>query len=341
MDRDTDSGIIDICNSLKKDGLTLEGMTVLITGGAGFIGSWTCETLLNLGARVICLDNFASGLKDNISHLESDEDFTFIKHDISKPIRIDKKLDIVMHMASRASPFEFDKFPIQILKANTLGIWVALGIAKKHGAKFLYTSTSEVYGDPDQRFVPTPETYNGNVNPVGPRSCYDEAKRAGEAFVMAYRSQHGMDTRMVRIFNTYGPKMRADDIYGRVVPRFIEQALNNDPITVFGDGTQTRSFTYITDQVEGILRLASTDKASGEVVNIGNDKERTILDLALMVKELTGSSSDITFHPLPVDDPKRRCPDISKAKRLLKWQPKVGLKEGLLKTINAFKTGGM
>ncbi len=341
MDRDTDSGIIDICNSLKKDGLTLEGMTVLITGGAGFIGSWTCETLLTLGARVICLDNFASGLKDNISHLESDEDFTFIKHDISKPIRIDKKLDIVMHMASRASPFEFDKFPIQILKANTLGIWVALGIAKKHGAKFLYTSTSEVYGDPDQRFVPTPETYNGNVNPVGPRSCYDEAKRAGEAFVMAYRSQHGMDTRMVRIFNTYGPKMRADDIYGRVVPRFIEQALNNDPITVFGDGTQTRSFTYITDQVEGILRLASTDKASGEVVNIGNDKERTILDLALMVKELTGSSSDITFHPLPVDDPKRRCPDISKAKRLLKWQPKVGLKEGLLKTINAFKTGGM
>ncbi len=340
MDKDIGKDIIEICNNLKKDGLTLEDRTVLITGGAGFLGSWTCETLLSQGANVICLDNFASGLKTNVSHLEKDENFLFIQHDISTPIKIDKKLDLVMHMASRASPFEFEKFPIQILKANTLGIWVALGIAKKHDARFFYTSTSEVYGDPDQKFVPTPETYNGNVNPIGPRSCYDEAKRAGEAFVMAYKNQHGMDTRMVRIFNTYGPKMRADDIYGRVVPRFIEQALNNEPITVFGDGTQTRSFTYVSDQIEGILRLALIDEARGEVVNIGNDKEKTVLELASIIKELTGSSSKMVFCPLPVDDPKRRCPDISKAGRLLRWGPRVGLKEGLKKTIDAFEVEG-
>lgn len=310
---------------------------VLITGGAGFLGSYMCETLIESDAKVTCIDNLASGLASNITHLKDNENFRFIEHDISKQINFENKFDLVMHMASRASPFEFEKYPIQILKANTLGIWIALGIAKKHGARFVYTSTSEVYGDPDPRFIPTPETYNGNVNPIGPRSCYDEAKRAGEAFVIAYKQQHGMDTRMVRIFNTYGPRMRAEDIYGRAVPRFIDQALKGEDITVFGDGSQTRSFTYVSDQVNGLLRLATMDKARGEVINIGNDKETTILELANLIKKLTDSSSEITFHELPTDDPKRRCPNISKAKKILGWEPKVRLKEGLKDTIEWFK----
>lgn len=310
---------------------------VLITGGAGFLGSYMCEALIESDAKVTCIDNLASGLASNIAHLKDNENFRFIEHDISKQMNFESKFDLVMHMASRASPFEFEKYPIQILKANTLGIWIALGIAKKHGARFVYTSTSEVYGDPDPRFIPTPETYNGNVNPIGPRSCYDEAKRAGEAFVIAYKQQHGMDTRMVRIFNTYGPRMRAEDIYGRAVPRFIDQALKGEDITVFGDGSQTRSFTYVSDQVNGLLRLATMDKARGEVINIGNDKETTILELANLIKKLTDSSSEITFHELPTDDPKRRCPNISKAKKILGWEPKVSLKEGLKDTIEWFK----
>lgn len=314
---------------MKKDGISFEGKNVLVTGGAGFLGSWICDVLVHGGAKVTCVDNFASGLAKNIEHLK----IRFVKHDISKPIEFDEKFDLVMHLASRASPFEFARYPIQILKANTLGIWVALGIAKKHMAKFLYTSTSEVYGDPDPKFIPIPEAYNGNVNPIGPRSCYDESKRAGEAFVMAYRLEHKMDTRIVRIFNTYGPRMRAGDIYGRVVSRFIEQALSNRQITVFGNGKQTRSFTYVTDQIEGILRLAALDEAEGEVINIGSDKETSILELAKMIKKLTNSPSEIVFQPLPKDDPRRRCPDITKAKKLLNWKPGVSLEEGLRKTI--------
>ena len=314
-----------------------EDKDILITGGAGFLGSYVCEAFIEAGAKVKCLDNFASGLASNIDALKGNEDFTFIEHDISKPISFDGELDLVMHMASRASPFEFEKYPIQILKANTLGIWVALGIAKKHNARFVYTSTSEVYGDPDPKFVPTSETYNGNVNPIGPRGCYDESKRAGEAFVIAYRHQHGMDTRMARIFNTYGPRMRADDIYGRALPRFIEQALKGDDITVFGDGSQTRSFTYVSDQIEGLLRLAALDGARGEVINIGSDKETSILELAEMIKKLTNSSSEITFHPLPEDDPLRRCPDIKRAKEILGWEPMVPLEEGLKNIIEWFK----
>ncbi|MEE8402866.1 MAG: UDP-glucuronic acid decarboxylase family protein [Candidatus Hydrothermarchaeaceae archaeon] len=310
---------------------------ILITGGAGFLGSYMCEALVNSNAKVTCIDNFASGLTSNIAHLRDNENFRFVEHDISKPINLEIKFDLVMHMASRASPFEFEKYPIQILKANTLGIWIALGIAKKHNARFVYTSTSEIYGDPDPKFIPTSETYNGNVNPVGPRSCYDEAKRAGEAFVIAYKHQHGMDTRMARIFNTYGPRMRAEDIYGRAVPRFIEQALKGDDITVFGDGSQTRSFTYVSDQIDGLLRLAALDRARGEVINIGNTNETTILELANIIKRLTNSSSNITFHPLPEDDTKRRCPNISKAKEILEWEPKVGLEEGLKHTIGWFK----
>ena len=311
--------------------ISFEDQRVLVTGGAGFLGSWMCQTLLASGAHVTCVDNFASGRKENIQHLMDNERFRFIEHDITTPLPLEMRPDYVFHMASRASPFEFEHYPIQILKANTMGVLVALGIAKKHGAKILYTSTSEVYGNPD--IVPTPESYYGNVNPIGPRGCYDEAKRCGEAYVMAYRKQHNLDTRIARIFNTYGPRIRMDGIYGRVIPRFISQALNGDPITVFGDGSQTRSFTYVTDQIEGLLRLASLDAARGQVINIGNVNEITVLTLAKKVIKLTGSSSTLSFHPLPEDDPLRRRPDVTRAKQLLEWEPKVPLEKGLVRTI--------
>jgi len=320
-------------NIIRKNlgAIRYEDQRVLVTGGAGFLGSWMCDTLLASGAHVTCVDNFSSGQKENIRHLMDHERFRFIEHDISVPLHIDTKLDYVFHMASRASPFEFEHYPIQILKANTMGVLVALGIAKKHGAKILYTSTSEVYGNPD--IVPTPETYYGNVNPIGPRGCYDEAKRCGEAYVMAYRKQHNLDARIARIFNTYGPRIRMDGIYGRVIPRFICQALNNEPITVFGDGMQTRSFTYVTDQIEGLLRLASLDAARGQVINIGNVNEITVLTLAKKVIDVTGSSSMLSFSPLPEDDPLRRRPDITRAKQVLGWEPKVPLEKGLVRTV--------
>jgi UDP-glucuronate decarboxylase len=318
--------------------ISFEDQRVLVTGGAGFLGSWICDTLLASGAHVTCVDNFASGRKENIRHLMDHERFRFIEHDISEPLPVETRLDYVFHMASRASPFEFEHYPIQILKANTTGILVALGIAKKHGARILYTSTSEVYGNPD--IVPTPESYYGNVNPIGPRGCYDEAKRCGEAYVMAYRKQHNLDTRIARIFNTYGPRIRLDGIYGRVIPRFIGQALNGETVTVFGDGSQTRSFTYVTDQIEGLLRLASLDAARGQVINIGNVNEITVLSLAKKVIEITGSSSTISFHPLPEDDPLRRRPDVTRAKQVLGWEPKVPLESGLVRTIEWIRSCG-
>lgn len=326
-------GVELILQRLKNNAISFEDQTVLVTGGAGFLGSWICDVLVTQNARVLCVDNLASGLQSNISHLTQYENFEYIDHDISEPLFFDKPIHIILHLASRASPFEFAKFPIQILKSNTLGIWIALGIARKHHARFLYTSSSEIYGDPDLKHIPIKESYNGNVNPVGPRSCYDEAKRAGEAFVIAYQIQHEIDSRIVRIFNTYGPRMRAGDIYGRVVPNFIEQVLSNTPITVFGDGTQTRSFTYVTDEIEGILKAVAMPEAKHEVINLGNDAETRIIDLAKKIKKLINSTSPIEFHPLPIDDPKRRCPDITKAKTLLKWEPTTVLDQGLLKTI--------
>lgn len=326
-------GVELILQRLKNNAISFEDQTVLVTGGAGFLGSWICDVLVTQNARVLCVDNLASGLQSNISHLTQYENFEYIDHDISEPLFFDKPIHIILHLASRASPFEFAKFPIQILKSNTLGIWIALGIARKHHARFLYTSSSEIYGDPDLKHIPIKESYNGNVNPVGPRSCYDEAKRAGEAFVIAYQIQHEIDSRIVRIFNTYGPRMRAGDIYGRVVPNFIEQVLSNTPITVFGDGTQTRSFTYVTDEIEGILKAVAMPEAKHEVINLGNDSETSIIDLAKKIKKLTNSTSPIEFHPLPIDDPKRRCPDITKARTLLKWEPTTVLDQGLLKTI--------
>ena len=330
--------IEEIIRNLGEISKRIEGTNVLVTGGAGFLGSWICGVLVEQGAKVICLDNLVSGLRSNISHLMDRDNFKFVQHDITKPIFFDAPIDIVMHLASRASPFEFEKYPIQILKANTLGIWVALGIAKKHGARFLYTSTSEIYGCAEE--IPTTEDYRGNVNPVGPRSCYDEAKRCGESYVIAYKMQHGLDTRIARIFNTYGPRMRAEGVYGRVIPRFIEQALSNKPITIFGDGSQTRSFCYVTDQAEGLLKLAFLDEAKGEVVNIGSDKEMTILELAKLIKGLTKSDSEIVFDELPKDDPPRRKPDITKAKRILDWEPKEELEEGLLKMVKWFEEKG-
>jgi len=322
---------------LVEQGVDFGDQSVLVTGGAGFLGSYLCDVLVKLGARVTCIDNFSSGTRDNIHHLVGLNNFRLIEHDISQPVFFDKKIDVVMHLASRASPFEFARFPIQIMKANTLGTWVALGIAKENKARLVYASSSEIYGDPDSANIPTPETYWGNVNPVGPRSCYDEAKRAGEAFTNAYRIEHGLDTRVLRIFNTFGPRMRPGDLYGRVIPRFIDQALGGRPLTVFGDGTQTRSFSYVSDTVEGIIKATWMDEASGEVLNLGSGVETQIIDLAKMILELTGSASEIEFHPLPIDDPRRRRPDISKARNLLGWEPKSSLKQGLKKTIKWFK----
>ena len=310
---------------------SFQDQTVLVTGGAGFLGSWLCDLLILQGARVVCIDNLSSGLRSNISsHLE-ENNFRFIEHDISLPISLDEPIDLVIHMASRASPFEFERYPIEILKANTLGLMISLNIAREHSSKLLYTSTSEIYGNP--HVVPTPESYYGNVNPVGPRGCYDEAKRCGEAFVVAYRKQYGLDARIARIFNTYGPRIRFDGIYARALPRFIDQAMNGLPITVFGDGTQTRSFTYVTDQIEGLLRLAALDEARDAVVNLGNDIETTINDMVQLVLAATGSKSEITYHPLPDDDPLRRRPDINQARELLGWSPKIGLREGIERTL--------
>ena len=350
MKYDFKADLDEILNRLKKDNITFQGKTILVTGGAGFLGSWVCDVLINQGANCVCLDNLSSGRFENISHLMNEVNFRFINHDISNPIFFGlthhpngicigdiKRIDIVMHMASRASPFEFKKYPIPILKSNTLGTMNALGIAKAHNALFFYTSTSEVYGNPPDEAIPTAETYFGHVNPVGPRSCYDESKRAGEAFVKAYELQHGIKTKIVRIFNTSGPRIRYGPEFGRVVPNFIHQALNNEEITIFGDGSQTRSFIYVVDEIEGILKFVHNREAIGEVINLGNNKEYTILELAKIVKVLANSKSEIVFKTLPIDDPVRRCADLSKAKKILNWQPTTPLQEGLLKTINWFK----
>ena len=336
-DYNMNEDIETILSSLNQKEISYQDKNVFITGGAGFIGSWICDVLIKQDASVLCIDNLYSGRIENIQHLLEHDNFTFEKHDISTQYEPKQKIDVVMHLASRASPFEFSVSPIQILKANTLGTWISLGIAKKFGAKFLYTSTSEVYGDPDPKYVPTSETYNGNVNPIGKRACYDEAKRAGEAYVISYLYQHNLDVRIARIFNTYGARMRADDVYGRVVPIFIEQALGNKNFSIFGDGTQTRSFTYITDQIIGLLTLCAKEGLTGEVVNIGNNHEMRIIDLAKLIKKLTNSKSEFDYFSLPPDDPKRRTPEISKAKKVLNWMPKVETEEGMAKMISYMK----
>ncbi len=303
----------------------------VITGGAGFIGSHMCDKLIKADFKVMCLDNFITGKAENIEHLIKDKNFKFITHNVTKYIDIPGKVDYVLHFASPASPQDYLKFPIQTLKVGSIGTHNALGLAKEKKAKFMLASTSEVYGDP--LVHPQPESYWGNVNCVGVRGCYDEAKRFAEAITMAYRRVHRLDTRIVRIFNTYGPRMRIDD--GRVIPNFIYQAINNKPITVYGEGKQIRSFCYISDLIEGIYKLILSH--INNPLNLGNSWEFTIIGLANLILKLTKSKSKIIFRPLPEDDPKQRQPDISQAKRVLKWQPKIGLEEGLKKTITWFK----
>ncbi|MFH1789427.1 MAG: UDP-glucuronic acid decarboxylase family protein [Candidatus Altiarchaeota archaeon] len=304
---------------------------VLVTGGAGFIGSHLCERLVADGFEVVCMDNYITGNSKNIEHLRGEENIEFVEHDVSKFIRVDGELDFIMHFASPASPIDYLELPIQTLKVGSLGTHNALGLACAKKAVFFLASTSEVYGDP--LIHPQPESYWGNVNPIGPRGVYDEAKRFAEAMTMAYHRVHGIDTRIVRIFNTYGPRMRARD--GRAIPAFINQAIENEPLTVFGDGHQTRSFCYVDDLIEGIVRLMKSGE--NEPVNLGNPSEMTILELAEKIIEVTGSSSEIVFKPLPVDDPKVRQPDISKAKKILEWKPTVSLEDGLAKTVEYFK----
>ena len=307
-------------------------MRILITGGGGFLGSHLCDRFIAEGHTVLCLDNFITGSRTNIDHLLAKPTFQLINQDITKPFEPSGSLDYVLHFASPASPIDYLKYPIQTLKVGSLGTLNSLGIARAKKAKLLLASTSEVYGDPQVH--PQPESYWGCVNPVGPRGVYDEAKRFAEALTMAYHRQHGIDTRIVRIFNTFGPRMRLDD--GRAVPTFVAQALRGEPLTVFGDGSQTRSFCYIDDLVEGICRVMATSEH--EPVNLGNPDERSILEIAKEVlRHCNGTPSRIQFRPLPVDDPKQRRPDISKAETLTGWRPRVSLNEGIASTIAWFR----
>ena len=305
--------------------------TALITGGAGFIGSHLCDRFIKDGYRVLCLDNLITGAKKNIVHLLKNRNFKFIQHDISKPIFIKGPIDYVLHFASPASPIDYMELPIETLKVGSLGTHNALGIARAKKARFLLASTSEVYGDP--LVHPQREDYWGHVNPVGPRSVYDEAKRFAEAMTMAYRRSHAVDTVIIRIFNTYGPRMRIRD--GRVIPNFIYQILNNKPLTIYGTGRQTRSFCYVDDLVEGILRLIFSKARMP--VNMGNPKEFTIFELAKVIQKISGVEKKMIKKPLPQDDPKQRRPDISLAKKELGWQPVIGLEQGLKKTFDWFK----
>ena len=305
-------------------------MRILITGGAGFIGSHLCDRFLSEGHEVICMDNLITGDTANIDHIR-DKRFSFIQYDVTNYIYADGKIDAILHFASPASPIDYLELPIQTLKVGSLGTHKALGLAKEKGARFLLASTSEVYGDP--LIHPQKEDYWGNVNPIGPRGVYDEAKRFAEAITMAYHRYHKVDTRIVRIFNTYGPRMRLKD--GRAIPTFMGQALKGEDVTVFGDGSQTRSFCYVSDLVDGIYRLLMSDITTP--VNLGNPHEMTLTSMAEKVIKMAGGKSKIVFKPLPEDDPKVRQPDIAKAKALLKWEPKVELEEGLKETIKYFK----
>jgi dTDP-glucose 4,6-dehydratase len=306
-------------------------LRAVITGGAGFLGSHLCDYLIERGWDVLSIDNLVTGNEGNVGHLTKHRQFRMVRHDVSQYIEVAGPVDYVLHFASPASPVDYLKLPIQTLKVGALGTHNSLGLAMAKKAKYLLASTSECYGDP--QISPQPESYWGHVNPIGPRGVYDEAKRYAEAMVMAYHRFHGVDTHIVRIFNTYGPRMRLND--GRALPNFVYQALTGQPITVYGDGKQTRSFCYVSDLVEGIYRLMNSDEH--EPVNIGNPQEITILEFAERIRKLLGSEVPIIFKPLPQDDPKQRCPDISKAKRLLGWQPKMNLEEGLRLTLDFFR----
>ncbi|HEM61498.1 MAG TPA: SDR family oxidoreductase [Chloroflexi bacterium] len=306
-------------------------MRILITGGAGFLGSHLCDRFLAEGHQVVVMDNLITGSTANIEHLAGNRDFRFIKQDVTEYLYVEGKLDAILHFASPASPIDYLELPIQTLKVGALGTHKTLGLAREKGALYLLASTSEVYGDPLEH--PQREDYWGNVNPIGPRGVYDEAKRFAEAMTMAYHRYHGLDTRIARVFNTYGPRMRLED--GRVVPNFIAQALRHEPLTVYGDGLQTRSFCYVSDMIEGIYRLLFSREM--EPVNLGNPQEMSILDFARLVNEITGNSAGVVHEPLPEDDPQVRQPDISRAREVLGWEPAVPLEQGLRSTISWFK----
>ncbi|MDY6796716.1 MAG: UDP-glucuronic acid decarboxylase family protein [Actinomycetota bacterium] len=306
-------------------------MRILVTGGAGFIGSHLSEHLLNEGHQVICLDNLCTGDLRNITDIRDNPSLDFVLADAAAPINVG--VDVVAHLASPASPVDYHRLAVETMMVNSLGTYQALEVARKNEARFLLASTSEVYGDPLES--PQNEGYHGNVNPIGPRSCYDESKRFAEALTSSYRRIYELETVIVRIFNTFGPRMRRED--GRVVPNFILQALNDQPLTVYGDGTQTRSFCYVADLVEGLYRALTVPEAVGEVINLGNDQEMTILELAEKVKEITGSYSETVFQSLPEDDPQRRRPNLEKALRILGWEPQTGLEEGLARVVEWFK----
>ena len=303
---------------------------VVVSGGAGFLGSHLCDTLIARGDEVVCIDNLITGSTDNIEHLFGNQQFTFVRHDVSQHVWVPGPVDQIMHLGSPASPIDFTRIPIQILKVGGNGTHNLLGLARQKKARFFLASTSEVYGDP--LVHPQPESYWGNVNPIGPRGVYDEAKRFAEAMTMAYQRVHGIEVRIVRIFNTYGPRMRPDD--GRVVSNFINQALSDQPLTVYGDGSQTRSFCYVDDQIRGQLALLDGDHTGP--INIGNDVEFTMLELAEVVIRVTNSNSDVTFVPLPQDDPTRRKPDLTKATTLLSWKPEIDLTTGITRTAEYF-----
>jgi dTDP-glucose 4,6-dehydratase len=307
--------------------------TAIVTGGGGFVGSHLCDYLLGRGHRVICVDNLDTGSLQNIEHIEGGDDFVFVNHDLTQPLVLDEPVDVVFHLASPASPIDYQRLPLHTLKVGSYGTHHMLGLAKFKRARFLLASTSEVYGDPQVH--PQPETYWGHVNPIGPRGVYDEAKRYAEALTMAYHRQQGVDTCIARIFNTYGPRMRPHD--GRAIPTFLRQALGSKPLTVFGDGSQTRSFCYVDDLIRGLSLLAASDEHLP--VNIGNPTEKTLLQLAETVIRVTGSNSEIVFEALPVDDPHVRQPDITRARQILGWKPEIALEEGLRRTVDSLGPG--
>ncbi len=307
-------------------------MRILITGGAGFIGSHLCEKLLDFGYQVVCVDNFFTGSRKNIDHLLSNNNFEFIEHDIIEPFFLDDKIDQIYNLACPASPVHYQDNPVRTIKANTIGVINMLGLARKHNARILQASTSEVYGDPEVH--PQAEDYRGNVNSIGPRACYDEGKRCAETLCFDYRRMHGIEIKVVRIFNTYGPRMAFDD--GRVVSNFVLQALKNEDITIYGDGSQTRSFCYVDDLVGGLIKMMNSDQKITGPINLGNPVEDSVLNLAKKVIDLTNSRSEIVYKDLPIDDPKKRKPQIDKAKELLDWEPSVSLEEGLKMTISDF-----
>jgi UDP-glucuronate decarboxylase len=331
MDKIIQEDIQTIKVKVKAD--SFDGVNVLVTGGAGFIGSWLCDVLLNCGAKVTVVDDLSTGRTKNIDHLIGNPDFKFLKSDVCT-FKTTEKFKVILHMAGHASPDEYQLHPIETLQTSSTGSANMAELARKNDATLLFASTSEVYGDAE--VVPTPESYWGKVNPVGPRSCYDEGKRYTEALLVAYGKQYGLDVRLPRIFNTYGPRLREDGLYGRAMSRFILQAQTEDAITVYGDGQQTRSFCYVTDTVTGLLLLTVCKAAKGEAVNVGRPQEVTILQLAQKIKQVTQCKAQITFHPLPKDDPKRRCPDITKLSSLVGWTPKVTFEEGLSRTIQWF-----